>query len=356
MGLFGAVKPLLFGICGAVGGFVASIGGEVLLALLLPPAASQSNPPRPIDIAFVLDITTSMREEFAGVQAGIKDFAREIETKDLDWRLGLVAFRDRLAGEKSAALAFQSGALTASSKEFREEVGKLTLSGGGYDESESSLDAMVLAAGQPFRADATKVILLITDAAPHVPDLETPSEAELLEVLREESIDQVHLVVREEDLSFFQSWQTTAPGEVFFIGETVRERAQFGKILPEVGKAIAEETIKGLPSQQEFTSESANQVIAVFSLWTGVLGVGIALALTIGQNVYLRRRVLTLGQGIKGTGGSLIAGLIAGIAGQLLFVPVAEVVVLVSLGRVVGWSLLGGLLGAGMSAFIPNLK
>ena len=48
---------------------------------------------------------------------------------------------------------------------FQTEVGRLTANGGG-DNPESSLDALELAAIQPFRPKATKVILIITDAEP----------------------------------------------------------------------------------------------------------------------------------------------------------------------------------------------
>ena len=52
---------------------------------------------------------------------------------------------------------------------------------GGGDTPESALDALGLAAAQPFRADATKVILLITDAPPRLPDKATATVARAAE-------------------------------------------------------------------------------------------------------------------------------------------------------------------------------
>jgi hypothetical protein len=47
--------------------------------------------------------------------------------------------------------------------------------------------------------------------------------------------------------------------------------------------------------------------------------------------------------------------MIAGAAGQVLFMPFPETSLFQSLGTVVGWGILGGLVGYGMSRFVPNL-
>jgi Ca-activated chloride channel family protein len=39
----------------------------------------------------------------------------------------------------------------------------------------------------------------------------------------------------------------------------------------------------------------------------------------MGQNAYLRRRLLGISEGFQGTFGSVIAGIIAGAVGQLIF-------------------------------------
>jgi Ca-activated chloride channel family protein len=90
--------------------------------------------------------------------------------------------------------------------------------------------------------------------------------------------------------------------------------------------------------------------------WTALLAMGTSLALIAGQNHYLRRRLLTPKQASMGFTGSLIAGLVAGGVGQLLFIPVAGIPILAIGGRIIGWAILGSLVGGGMSVFVPNLQ
>ena len=97
-------------------------------------------------------------------------------------------------------------------------------------------------------------------------------------------------------------------------------------------------------------------MVVVVSVWTVMLAVGVALALIVGQNYYLRRRLLGVTEALKGTGGSIGAGLIAGALGQLLFQSAADIASLEVARRVAAWTLLGGLLGLGMTFFVPNLK
>ena len=234
-------------------------------------------------------------------------------------------------------------------------MGKLTPVYGG-DDPESSLDAIALASRQPFRAQSTKVILLITDAPPKTPDLEMSSVEQTANLLLNNQIDQLHLVIQNSDRYVFERLQETAPGEVFLLSETAAGRQNFDSLLPILGEKIAQKTIQGLQTNNEFAVESQKQLLFVISGWTGILAIGIALALIIGQNFYLRRRLLTASEAGKGFLGSLIAGLLAGFAGQLLFAPVSSFPILVTVSRVLGWTILGTLLGAGMSLFVPNLK
>jgi hypothetical protein len=89
--------------------------------------------------------------------------------------------------------------------------------------------------------------------------------------------------------------------------------------------------------------------------WTSLLALGLSIALIVGQNLYLGRRFLDLSQGISGTLGSLLAGFVAGTVGQILFAPFAWISVLQSAGTIIGWSVLGALIGRGMAYFVPNL-
>ena len=350
-------KPLLFALCGAGGGLIAAILGEIFLARALPERVSPPVPkPIPqIDIMFVLDVTGSMDEEIKGVQRGIQNFAQELEKKELDAKVGLIAFGDRLNGEEPQILQFSGSTFTKNFSSFSQKVGQLNQVHGG-DEPESSLDALNLSASQPFSSNGTKVILLITDAPPKIPDLETRSLDEIAEKLKIEKIDQLHLVIQPSEKRFFAPLQETSPGEIFLLNETSSGRQGFEKILPILGETIAETTVKGLQTNEEFAPESQNRLIIVLSTWTGILAIGIAIAIIAGQNFYLRRQLLRLSEGFKGISGSFIAGIIAGAAGQLIFIPVSSIPLLVLVGRMAGWTLLGSLFGGGMSLFVPNLK
>ncbi len=348
-------KPLLFALYGAIGCFVAAILGEVLLALALPSSIESPSSLPQVDIMFVLDVTGSMQEEINGVEQGIQSFAKELSSRELDSQVGLIAFGDRSIGEEPQILSFEGSAFTANSDLFSDRVGKLTQVYGG-DDPESSLDGIALASRQPFRSQSTKVILLITDAPPKIPDSEMSSLTQTADLLLENKINQLHLVIQDSDRSVFERLQKSVPGEVFLLSETAAGRQNFDSLLPVLGEKIAQETIKGLQTHREFSAQSQKQLLFIISGWTGILAIGIALALIVGQNFYLRRRLLTASEAGKGLLGSLIAGLLAGFAGQLLFAPVSSFPVLVTVSRVLGWTLLGTLLGAGMSLFIPNLK
>jgi Ca-activated chloride channel family protein len=77
--------------------------------------------------------------------------------------------------------------------------------------------------------------------------------------------------------------------------------------------------------------------------------------LTYGQNKLLRKAPLTRRQVLPLLGGGLLAGLLAGTISQILFNSLAMYGSLAGVGRVLGWIVLGGILGFGMSHVIPNL-
>lgn len=349
-------KPLLFGLYGAIGCFLAAAAGEIFLELALPTQITQRPVSLPqVDIMFVLDVTGSMDKEIQGVQHGIQEFAKEISSRKLDAQVGLIAFGDRFFGEEPQILSFKGSPLTHDTTDFSRQVGNVNRRN-GQDLPESSLDALVLAASQPFRSNATKVILLITDAPPRIPDQEVKSLSDAAQDLRDHDINQLHLIIQEGDRSIYTPLQTSVPGEIFSLSATASGRDGFARILPLLGATIAETTIKGLASTQEFAPESQQLLLLIFSGWTAILAIGIALALIMGQNAYLRRRLLTIPEGIKGTIGSAVAGGVAGVAGQLLFIPVSGIPLFLTVGRIFGWTLLAMLLGGGMSLFVPNLR
>jgi VWFA-related protein len=116
---------------------------------------------RPVDVVFVFDTTSSMGGEIDGAIRSSVAFAEQLRAANRDFRLGLVAF-----GDEIRAIANPDFSLTADAGEFTGWVRQLRAVGGG-DDPEASLDALEQATAFHFRPDAQKVILLITDAAPH---------------------------------------------------------------------------------------------------------------------------------------------------------------------------------------------
>jgi len=323
-------KPLLFGLWGAGGCLIASLFGEIFLHFALPPAITPVTPSIPkVDILFVLDVTASMNEEINGVKEGIQQFSQELSSQKLDAKIGLIAFGDRLYGEESQILSFPDGVFTADPTLFRQKVAEIQQVNGG-DAPESSLDALDLAANQPFRSDSTKVILLITDAPPQVPDLTMKSLDGVKRSLQIHQINQLHLVIQFTDQFTYRQLQANNPGEVFLLGETASGRQGFAKILPLLGETIAQTTLQSLQSNQNYATEDRERLLMVTSVWTGILAIGIALALIMGQNAYLRRRLLGISEGFQGTFGSVIAGIIAGAVGQLIFTALRFVLIFVN--------------------------
>ncbi len=361
-------KPIRFGLYGGLGCLaVALLLGELFLYLLLPEkqeAQAKQPPPAPavqVDIFFVLDVTASMQPSIDGVRDGIVSFAGELDQHGLDPRIGLLAFRDLKEREPEEVLLIGGESFTKDYKRFSVNVGQLRASGGG-DPAESSLDALATAAKQPFRKEAVKVVVLITDAPPHVPDQQGRSPEDIGELLKQSGIDQLHLVIDYVDRRVYERVQKSVRGSFFPLAEAARGRSDYEKLLPQISQQIAEaakdrQPAKSLQSTQEFASRSTARLLFATAFWTALLAAGIALALIVGQNHYLKRQLLSQREGLRGGLGAAVCGLVAGFVGEGLFqLADTDSSFLLGLLRMVGWSLLGTLLGLGMSFFVKNLR
>ncbi|KAF0172209.1 MAG: Uncharacterized protein FD161_4100 [Limisphaerales bacterium] len=107
----------------------------------------------------------------------------------------------------------------------------------------------------------------------------------------------------------------------------------------------------------------------VIGLWTSLLAVGMAALIVATQNFLLRRALFSVKEAALVLGGGVLAGLISGAVSQHLFALGANSIaaqlsetdaervlpLIIKAGQLVGWSLLGALLGFGLAFFIPNL-
>lgn len=347
-------KVSLFGGFGAAGCVLGAVVGELLLLVLTPPAPA-APPPTKVDVLFLLDVTSSMQPQINGVRKGITQFADTLGGHKLDAQIGLVAFRDRMNGEEPQVLQFSSGTFTANAAEFDKQVEGLTARGGG-DPPESSLDAVVLGTRQQFRPQSIRVMVMITDAPPKVPDKDTQSVDAAAAALRQEKIDQLHLVINGRDKMVYTPLQAAAPGDVFLLEDISGGLSKFDGILPVVGEKIAKQALKGLQSTATYAPGSFGRLLLMLCLWTGMLAAGVGLALIGGQNTYLRRPAVEPKQAIGVVVGGLLAGGLAGGVGQLFYSGAASFAALDFLGRIAAWGLLGALVGWGMAFFVPNLQ
>lgn len=202
---------------------------------------------RRADIMFILDCTESMGGEIDAIRDAVLSFVDMLRGGNLDVRIGLVEFRDRLIGEESRVLLFDGQPFTSDPRTFRREAMTLQAIGGG-DPPESSLDAVLLALRQPFDSRAQKILVLITDAPPHVPDKEAQSVEEVAATVRAAGVSQFYLIipVQEAQNQVYLHLCTGTRGIAFDLGKGAdfRQRAaDFRRTLLSLGKTISAATV-----------------------------------------------------------------------------------------------------------------
>lgn len=112
-----------------------------------------------VDLVFVIDTTGSMSDKIEGLLNTCTKFVDEFAALRLDHRIGIVAFGDlTVEGDRIVATKFTNNIETT-----KESLSKIPRYSGGGNEGESSFDAMDKAMARPFRQEAVKVLVLITD-------------------------------------------------------------------------------------------------------------------------------------------------------------------------------------------------
>lgn len=135
-------------------------GGQ-RVTFALDGAAARQTPK--LDLMLAIDTTGSMGDEISYLQSELAAILNGIRARHpgLDVRVGFVFYRD-LGDDyvtNTVALTSDFGAAQA---ELRQRW-----AGGGGDYPEAMEQALIRAAGQPWRRDAVKSLLLVADAPPH---------------------------------------------------------------------------------------------------------------------------------------------------------------------------------------------
>lgn len=112
-----------------------------------------------VDLVFVIDTTGSMSNKIDGLIANCARFVQEFGALDLDHRVATVSFGDlTVPGDGIETSPFSSDVQT-----ITQSLRCIVRYSGGGNEGESSLEAIEKALALPFRSNAVKVIILITD-------------------------------------------------------------------------------------------------------------------------------------------------------------------------------------------------
>ncbi len=122
---------------------------------------------RPVDIVFVMDVTESMQPYIDAIKQNIIQFAQDLAANNRDYRLGLVTFEDYVVSAYPDCNCAYRKTLTSNVQQFIQWVGGLHAGGGG-DIPEDQLDALAYASTFPYRPNAQSIVIMITDAPPHV--------------------------------------------------------------------------------------------------------------------------------------------------------------------------------------------
>ena len=384
----------------------AKPGGKAVGATAPLKLVTLASPMPQADIVFVLDITGSMQAQIDGLKDGIGTFANDLYKAKVDARFACLAFRDLTYDEPSQLLKFKGEVFTSDAAAFRDEVAKLRANGGG-DEPESSYEAISEAAGlKDYRKSAVRSLVLITDARPKIVVKQGQSTKETIDSLSNK-IDFLHLVIGRTNMgeppddtrrinlqmqTLYREVQQGAigsvsdkgvpyKGEEFELDKVSKDSSAFTtKLLPLMSKAIVEaakskppdakpelaarpavvelpkQTVKSLQSSEQSEAGSEGKVVLRSAVWTGSITALVCLMLLGGQHHYLRGSLPSVGGVLAGLGGGLVVGFVGGAAGQGLYLLAPDNAVLTAIFRVLGWTILGAMAGAGLALFVPNLK
>jgi PGF-CTERM protein len=110
-----------------------------------------------VDVVFVLDDTNSMNPEIDGLKQNVIGYADSLEERGIDARYALVTFRNDYELDQG---------FTDDAADVERTLSNVEAAGGG-DIREDSFDAIRFATSLDYRADATRVIVTVTDAPSH---------------------------------------------------------------------------------------------------------------------------------------------------------------------------------------------
>jgi len=299
-------KVLRFAVLGAVGCVVGAVLGELLLLATRQPVVTAS----PQAVCLLIDCSGSMFFDVGSHTIGHK--MREVKTAATDF---VERQKDNLKRDRIAVVGFGSAVHLAAP--LSSDPQQLTRAIRGLDDRgntamhtalhEAAQELRLSEMPEEFRAQSpARSILLFTDGQPD-------DEAAALEAARACRTQDIKIVaIGTGDAKMAYLEQITGNPKLVFHSDAGNFNEGFEK---------AEQAIYG-PSLVESTGTQAGFFAELLRIggWTALVALGVALALIIGQNLYLHRTPLTAQEALIGILGGLGAGIVGGAAGQLFLV------------------------------------
>jgi Ca-activated chloride channel family protein len=340
--LAGGSKVSRFAVLGAIGCLAGSILGELLLM------AIKSGPPTPSQaVCLLIDCSGSMMD--GRKLQEVKSAATQFVTRQVQ----------NNSPNAIAVVGFGTGVhptanMGADAAQLNIAIQSLYDNGGTQMDAGLSVAADQLTGSSVLKNNASIPcnILLFTDGQPTNPQ----ATLEAARACREKKIRIVAIGTGDADINYLA--QVTGDPKLVFPATS----GSFGESFEKAEKAIYG------PALMESSKSQSGFFHALFSAgaWTALLAVGVSLALIAGQNLYLHRTALSSSDITIGVVGGIAAGVVAGLAGQFSFfianlssnIPVLGTIfgwLMIGVGRIVGWAILGALVGRGLAFFVPNL-
>lgn len=210
------------------------------------------------DFYFVIDCTRTMQWVLNTICDNLLAVVKIFEDGGLRMRYGVLEFRDRKYCEDDSLIhhffgdsnsSCEGSHFTDDVSELSSVLGKLKAEGGGPPK-ESVFDALKHAVLCPnWRNDATRIVVLFTDAEPHVRDVEVGSWQECIEIIEKSGIDMLHLVVSEKHIEKYRILRLIQgpnsedlPGDLLPLGDSEHSSESLKKVLEGIGYSSTSKT------------------------------------------------------------------------------------------------------------------
>ena len=167
---------------------------------------------RALDLCFVFDTTGSMSNKIDGLVRCMDELVTQLGRLALDWRMTTVPFGDlTVPGD----LIMSDEPFVTDAASATQQLRSMRRFSGGGNLGESSVEAMLAACRKPYRSEAVKVVVLITDEPALGFEQGQHSVNSALA-----SLDAACFTVA-PDLSYYKRWASQHGGEWRQVGASV---------------------------------------------------------------------------------------------------------------------------------------